>query len=789
MELNDSFSNDSLGEHRSQATDFFKAIFSQQAGGFLEVRAFPSDKDKPIQKFFSIPTELDKGAALAISLKNQVYYSAAPRTEQKGTADTVNIMPDLWVDGDEGALPWTSLALEPSIILNTGNVAGDHYQAHYLLDPPLELKAESARDKTVAYLKALCITLRGDMKSCDISRILRVPGTYNTKDPTHPGLCHIIEFNPDARYSIEQIREAITISLMLRHWERGQRQDLTLSLAGYLAKCDVAQDEAETLLLSLLQMTGDEEPKMRLLALAASYEKLLKGQPVKGYTGVEQYLEKQELAALDSLWGGPKEQRNAYLYHDKLGWHLNMPKLVNDLLTEYPFKTLRDNEECLVYKDGVFAPLGEAVIKEECEKRVPIKFLSRYDVNEVIGHIKRKTYVERKEFNREEWILNLQNGLYNIRTGKLSPHTPEFLSTIRIPVTYDPTADCPRVKQFFSEVHSQDDIPVVEELFGYSLIPDYSIQRAFLFIGDGANGKSTELELLKHFLGEDNCANISLQAIESHRFAVASLFGKLANIYADIPSTSMRHVGLFKMLTGGDTIGAEKKFKDAFSFVNYARLIFSTNKPPKVNEDSLAFWRRWIIIDFPNKFEGPQADTRILEKLTTKEELGGLLNVALQGLKRLLSQHSYSYQPTPDEVATRYLKAADSVYAFVEDVCEVDSDAWISKEGLYDAFCAYCRAGNIPLKGKGGFGRALKDATNVHITERKHRIEGEETRGWGGIGLKVEPGSYNKVEKTSDKPDTKSSMKPCPICGSTDFWLRPDGRVVCNRCHPKPKPK
>jgi len=783
MGLSHHLNNYDLSQDRSQTFDFLQAIFSQQSGGFLEIRAFPG----PRQYFFPLPSDLSKAAALAVSLKNQVYYSAGPRSKQQGTADAVNTMPDLWVDGDEGALPWTSLALTPSIVVNTGNIAGDHYQAYYLLDPQLELKAEANCNKAVAYLKALCTVLKGDPKSCDIARILRVPGTFNIKDPTHPGLCRIIELNPEARYSIEQIREAITISLILRHWERGQRQDLALSLAGYLAKCDVAQDETETLLLSLLQMTGDEEPKMRLLALAASYEKLLKGQPVKGYTGVEQYLEKEELAALDSLWGGPKEQRNAYLYHDKFGWHLNMPKLVNDLLIEYSFKTLRDNEECFVYEDGVYTPLGEAVIKEECEKRVPIKFLSRYDVNEIIGHIKRKTYVERKDFNREKWVLNLKNGLYHIQTGEIRPHTPEFLSTIRIPVTYDPNADCPRVRQFFSEVHSQDDIPVVEELFGYSLITDYSIQRAFLFIGDGANGKSTELELLKHFIGKDNCANISLQAIENQRFAVASLFGKLVNVYADIPSTSMRHVGLFKMLTGGDTIGAEKKFKDAFSFVNHARLIFSTNKPPKVDEDSLAFWRRWIIIDFPNKFEGSQADTGILGKLTTEEELAGLLNVALQGLKRLLSQHSYSYQPSPDEVATKYLKAADPVYAFIEDVCEVDPDAWVSKDDLYDAFCTYCRGENISAKGKEAFGRALKNVTNVHVTERKRRIEGKEIRGWGGINVRGEPGSYNKVKQSSDTLDVKSAMKPCPICGSTNFWLRPDGRVVCNRCHPKPK--
>ena len=428
-----------------------------------------------------------------------------------------------------------------------------------------------------------------------------------------------------------------------------------------------------------------------------------------------------------------KDLYGIYLYHDKQGWHLDIPKLVDDLLAEYSFKTMRDNEECLVYEDGVYISLSEATIKEECEKRVPKKFMTTHNVNEIIGHIKRSTYVDRKEFNQEKWVLNLENGLYNIQTGELSPHTPDFLSTIRIPVIYNPKADCPSIHLFFTEVLRKEDTPVIEELFGYCLIPDYTIQRAFLFMGDGANGKSTLIELLKRFLGNENCTNISLQAIESQRFAVADLFGKLANLYADIPSTKMPHVGLFKMLTGGDTIGAEKKFKDRFSFNNYARLIFSTNKPPKVDEDTLAFWRRWIFINFPNKFEGDKADKRLLQKLTKKAELSGLLNVTLRGLERLLNKQRYSYELSPDEIAEWHQKASDSIYAFVEDVCEANSDAWISKDDLYEAFLDYCDKQNIPRIGKESFGRELKNAKNVHVISQRKGSRGAQVTGWQGI--------------------------------------------------------
>lgn len=430
-----------------------------------------------------------------------------------------------------------------------------------------------------------------------------------------------------------------------------------------------------------------------------------------------------------------QELYGPYLHHEKAGWCLDLPKLVNDLLTEYPFKTFRDNEECLIYRNGVYIPDGEATIKEESEKRVPKEFMTTHNINEVIGHIKRSTYIEREKFNREKWVLNLRNGLYNIQPGELTQHTPEFLSTIRIPIDYDHKAECPRIIQFFTEVLRKDDIQVIEELFGYCLIPDYSIQRAFLFTGEGANGKSSLLELLKNFLGKNNCSNLSLQAIENQRFSVAELFGKLANVHSDLPSTKMVYVGTFKMLVGGDSIGAERKFKDMFSFNNNARLVFSANRPPPVTEDTLAFWRRWIMLDFPNKFEGDKADKKILDKLTTKEELSGFLNIALQGLKRLLPRMEYSYKPTPDEVAERYQRSSDSVFAFVEDKCKSGPDFWVSKSDLYDAFVTYCDEQKLSRLGKEAFGRRLKNTTSVHVKASQRRIKGEQTWGWDGVGL------------------------------------------------------
>lgn len=144
------------------------------------------------------------------------------------------------------------------------------------------------------------------------------------------------------------------------------------------------------------------------------------------------------------------------------------------------------------------------------------------------------------------------------------------------------------------------------------------------------------------------------------------------------------------------------------------------------------------MINLPNKFEGGKADTQILDKLTTQNELSGLLNVALQGLERLLDKHHYSYEPSPDEVAEKYRKSSDAIFAFIEDECESASDAWISKAVLYDTFIDYCDKNNLSRLGKEAFGRMLKNTPNAHVESRRHRIDGILTWGWEGIHLAEE---------------------------------------------------
>jgi putative DNA primase/helicase len=180
-----------------------------------------------------------------------------------------------------------------------------------------------------------------------------------------------------------------------------------------------------------------------------------------------------------------------------------------------------------------------------------------------------------------------------------------------------------------SEIVSPENQQVLVEWAGYSLIPDTRMQKAVMLLGNGSNGKSVYLKLLTRFIGEKNTSGESLHRLENNRFSSANLYGKLINVFPDLASTRIFENSTFKNLCGGDRIHGERKGETAFVFDNTARLIFSANELPPNKNGNFAYFRRWILIDFPNTFEGKAADKDLIEKLVTPEELSGFLNKAL----------------------------------------------------------------------------------------------------------------------------------------------------------------
>ena len=338
-------------------------------------------------------------------------------------------------------------------------------------------------------------------------------------------------------------------------------------------------------------------------------------------------------------------------------------KLSKYFLGKYNTITLSDTDEILIYRHGVYIP-GSKIIARHTQDILKDKATIN-TINELLGHIKRETYKDRDEINEPIDKICLKNGILNLNTLEIEQHNHNIFFLSKLPVSYNKEADCPEIKKFLKEVLPESSIPVVQELIGYCLYKKYHIHKAFMLIGTGANGKSTFINLLRSFLGKENCASIPLQRLEENRFSLSSLHGKLTNMFADLPARSLRYTSIFKMLTGEDLIPAEKKFKDEFFFQNHAKQLFSCNQIPESPDESDAFFRRWIIITFPNQYLN-NPDRKLLSKLTTDNELSGLLNYALIGLKRLLEKGDFSNPSSTEEVREEYIRKSDSVGSFIK---------------------------------------------------------------------------------------------------------------------------
>jgi len=357
--------------------------------------------------------------------------------------------------------------------------------------------------------------------------------------------------------------------------------------------------------------------------------------------------------------------------------------LASELIQEFCYVTRERDELIFRYHNdkGIYSPNGEPHIKRQVEKRLG-KHFSRHRQNEVIAYIEAATI--RSIEDTPPHIIAVENGILDLETKKLSEFSPKYFILNTLPIKYNPKKKCPKILKFLSEVLYEEDISIIQELAGYCLYREYPIHKGIMLIGEGANGKSTFMEVLRTMLNNDNVSTEPLQAFETNRFSMVSLYGKLANIYPDLSDSSLKATGLFKMLTGGDTITAEYKYRDRFCFKNYAKLIFSANKIPESPDDSAAFFRRWIIINFPNQFlpDNPKTDPNLLKKLTTPDEISGFFNWALEGLERLLKNGKFSNAKSIEETRKQYIRSSDPVKAFIMDEVEFKAESFTPKNRL-----------------------------------------------------------------------------------------------------------
>lgn len=347
-------------------------------------------------------------------------------------------------------------------------------------------------------------------------------------------------------------------------------------------------------------------------------------------------------------------------------------------------------ESYYIYEDGVYKEATDLVASGRVREFLIHRFTTLSGICDAEGQWRMLIYKPVREINPNPFVINVKNGLYNVAEDSFKPHTPEYYSTVQINAAYDRAAKCPGFLEFLAGILGPEEIKLVQEMLGYLLIPVNKAQKSFVFVGAPNAGKSTLLSIAQEILlGSSNVSNVPWQSL-SDRFKTAELFGKLANIFADLPSKSIDDNGIFKALTGEDYITAERKNKNPFSFRPHARLLFSCNEIPKNYGDrSDGFFRRLIIIRFDRSIPQDKRDANLRDKLS--KEGDGILMWALLGLKRLI-QNGYVFSETAStrEELQRYRIENNSVLSFADECCRIEDSVECSRDELFSRYREYC---------------------------------------------------------------------------------------------------
>lgn len=305
-------------------------------------------------------------------------------------------------------------------------------------------------------------------------------------------------------------------------------------------------------------------------------------------------------------------------------------------------------------------------------------------------------------FNQKP-LFNFINGTleltppYNFRN-----HSPEDLCSMQVDYPYNPTSQCPQWLSFISSVSDSDPKreALLQEMSGYVLYSDCSLQKCFFLLGDGANGKSVLLDILSKIFGNKSISNVELSALVAD-FQRIQLLHSILNISSETKTDVKGAEAIFKQVVAGDMITACYKNKDFINFRSRSKLIFSCNEIIAVKDLTFGFERRMCFIKFMNKYlENPgknnphelPLDRDITEKLS--KELSGIFNWAFDGYKTLRSLKSFTQTDDSDDLMQNFKETINPIVCFID---ENPLEERISNADLYAIYRQWCYdAGHSP---------------------------------------------------------------------------------------------
>ena len=313
-----------------------------------------------------------------------------------------------------------------------------------------------------------------------------------------------------------------------------------------------------------------------------------------------------------------------------------------------------------------------------------------------------------EELNRypAHWIC-FENGMYDCKEKRLLPHSPKYKAVNQIPHEYKPGAvhEGKRTEEFLKFICPEPDSrEMLLQFSGYAHTKDVGQQKFLVLLGEGGSGKSTFIRLMEASVGSRNLSNISLTDLQQ-RFASFGLMGKLLNSCADLEISALEDTAIIKKVLGEDTLRAEQKGRDAISFKNYAKLIFSTNELPVVKaEKTNGFYRRLLVL--PMNRVPEKKNPNLLNELL--QEIDYFVWLSVQALERMYEKEIIITSAESEKAVAQLRMDSDTVQAFLVESCVLEDGSRIERTELYRNYEKYCEDTDRQSLTKNNFYKSLR---------------------------------------------------------------------------------
>ena len=406
---------------------------------------------------------------------------------------------------------------------------------------------------------------------------------------------------------------------------------------------------------------------------------------------------------------------------------------------------LRSEEVWYAYTGMCWVELDDGGVKHELFHAMVDSLPQDSTINGTYGVLGKMCHTVRKIGYVPHHLVVYHNGILDLNTWGMSPHTPEHFTTNILPYNYNPHSQCGRWLQFLNEIFEGDweRVSLLQEWFGYMMAASYRFHKIMLILGPPRSGKSTVGRILEQVAGVQNFSGGSLHAFASDKY-LDSLRSKPVMFIGDAEQKiSRNHVGTIiermKTISGNDAITFDRIYKSSVTDTLPTRITIASNHTPSLFDDSGALAGRFLVLPINVTFSGRE-DIQLLDALSA--ELEGIAAWALAGLHRLNGCGRFTQPQASIDEAQYITETYSPLERFIDEVCLPVADNVITAEEMHDAYRVWAtmHQEDAVLTRK-VFTKAFKDATRGRFKYGTHRRADETDRGYKGVQLRPVSGS------------------------------------------------